>query len=216
MRIRAPYWGAVSVLVCLLATASLASAATICGARRRATCRRPSIAAKPGDVITLAPGATYVGNFVLPNKGAVNDYITMRSAASDAVLPRPGRPHDAGLRGAAAEDQVAEQHVGAAHGDGAPTTGSCCSSSSRRTTAATATSSRSARAIRRRRMLSQVPYALIIDRVYVHGDPVMGQKRGISLNSRDTDRRSTRTCRSARPSARTRRRSAASMAPAST
>ena len=29
MRIRAPYWGAVSVLVCLLATASLVSAATI-------------------------------------------------------------------------------------------------------------------------------------------------------------------------------------------
>ena len=28
-------------------------------------------------------------------------------------------------------------------------------------------------------MLSQVPYAFIIDRVYVHGDPVMGQKRGI-------------------------------------
>ena len=29
--------------------------------------------------------------------------------------------------------------------------------------------------------LSQVPYALILDRVYVHGDPVLGQKRGIAL-----------------------------------
>ena len=36
-------------------------------------------------------------------------------------------------------------------------------------------------------MASQVPYALIIDRVYVHGDPLFGQKRGISLNSRDTE-----------------------------
>src|SRR5206468_3484406 len=34
--------------------------------------------------------------------------------------------------------------------------------------------------------LSQVPYALLLDRVYVHGDPVFGQKRGISLHSRDT------------------------------
>ena len=35
-------------------------------------------------------------------------------------------------------------------------------------------------------MLAQVPYALVIDRVYVHGDPVLGQKRGIALHSSDT------------------------------
>src|SRR5262249_40889036 len=34
--------------------------------------------------------------------------------------------------------------------------------------------------------LSQVPYALVLDRVYVHGDPALGQKRGIALHSRDT------------------------------
>src|SRR2546428_10394138 len=34
--------------------------------------------------------------------------------------------------------------------------------------------------------LSQVPYAFVIDRVYVHGDPVIGQKRGIALHSSDT------------------------------
>ena len=28
--------------------------------------------------------------------------------------------------------------------------------------------------------LAQVPYALVLDRVYVHGDPVLGQKRGIA------------------------------------
>jgi len=32
-------------------------------------------AAQPGDVITLAAGATYVGNFVLTNKGAVTQPI---------------------------------------------------------------------------------------------------------------------------------------------
>jgi len=32
----------------------------------------------------------------------------------------------------------------------------------------------------------QVPYAFILDRLYVHGDPELGQKRGIALHSRDT------------------------------
>ena len=47
-------------------------------------------AAQPGDVITLEPGATYAGNFVLPNKGDISDFITIRSAAPDSALPSPG------------------------------------------------------------------------------------------------------------------------------
>ena len=50
-------------------------------------------AAAPGDVITLAPGATYVGNFKLPNKPLTSDpnpYITIRSAAPDSALPPAG------------------------------------------------------------------------------------------------------------------------------
>src|SRR5204862_2381570 len=34
--------------------------------------------------------------------------------------------------------------------------------------------------------LPQVPHDLVLDRLYIHGDPVLGQKRGVSLNSRDT------------------------------
>jgi hypothetical protein len=34
--------------------------------------------------------------------------------------------------------------------------------------------------------LSSVPYELIVDRVYIHGDPSYGQRRGISLNSAST------------------------------
>src|SRR5207237_10358614 len=34
--------------------------------------------------------------------------------------------------------------------------------------------------------LAQVPHHLIVDRVYVHGDVEMGQKRGIALNSAST------------------------------
>jgi hypothetical protein len=36
------------------------------------------------------------------------------------------------------------------------------------------------------RELSQVPQSLIVDRCYIHGDPALGQKRGIALNSGET------------------------------
>ena len=34
--------------------------------------------------------------------------------------------------------------------------------------------------------LAQVPQQLIVDRLYIHGDPLHGQKRGIALNSGTT------------------------------
>lgn len=46
--------------------------------------------AKRGDVLLLAPGATYVGNFRLPAK-AGSAYITIRSAADDTRFPAAGR-----------------------------------------------------------------------------------------------------------------------------
>src|SRR5206468_11270440 len=47
-------------------------------------------AARPGDVIVLQAGVTYTGNFLLPNKGDINDYIVIRSGAPDSALPAPG------------------------------------------------------------------------------------------------------------------------------
>src|SRR5687767_4747886 len=47
-------------------------------------------AAQGGDVITLEPGATYVGNFVLRHKAGITEPIVIRSAASDASLPGRG------------------------------------------------------------------------------------------------------------------------------
>jgi uncharacterized protein YjdB len=46
--------------------------------------------AKRGDVITLQPGATYTGNFVLRANKSGTGYITIRTAASDASLPPQG------------------------------------------------------------------------------------------------------------------------------
>jgi hypothetical protein len=42
--------------------------------------------AKPGDAITLEAGATYAGNFTLPNKPGT-DWITIRTSAPDSSLP---------------------------------------------------------------------------------------------------------------------------------
>jgi len=45
--------------------------------------------AQPGDVIMLQAGATFTGNFRLPNKSG-SDWIVIRSSAADADLPPPG------------------------------------------------------------------------------------------------------------------------------
>jgi hypothetical protein len=45
--------------------------------------------ARPGDVIKLQAGATFKGNFRLPNKSG-SDWIVIRSSAADADLPPPG------------------------------------------------------------------------------------------------------------------------------
>ncbi|HVZ19898.1 MAG TPA: hypothetical protein VG871_02485, partial [Vicinamibacterales bacterium] len=46
-------------------------------------------AAQPGDVILLASGGTYVGNFRLPMKAGTAD-ITIRTSSTDGSLPAPG------------------------------------------------------------------------------------------------------------------------------
>src|SRR5438309_8949403 len=56
-------------------------------------------AARPGDVITLQPGATFSGNYTLPNKSGTG-WIIVRTSAADASLPPPGTritPADAAI-----------------------------------------------------------------------------------------------------------------------
>jgi hypothetical protein len=43
--------------------------------------------AKPGDVVRLAAGATYVGNFTLPSKRCGQGWITVRTDVADSLLP---------------------------------------------------------------------------------------------------------------------------------
>jgi hypothetical protein len=143
--------------------------------------------ARPGDTIVLDAGATYVGNFVLPLKSGGGDaFITLRSSAGDSVLPGSNQridpsyaPHLPKLRspntapalstapGAHHYRLVFLEFQANANGIGDIVTlgdGSSAQNS-----------------------LAQVPHDLIVDRCYIHGDPKLGQKRGIALNSAKTD-----------------------------
>lgn len=175
-------------------TLVLLAAATVWGAPVSAQTVRPVPAggnlqaainaAQPGDTITLAPGATYVGNFVLPAKpGAA--YITIRTATPDSRLPAEGTridPRHAPLLAKLRSPNnmaVLSTAPGAHHyrllflefmanAGGFGTIINLGDGSSRQNSLAT------------------VPYEIVVDRVYVHGDPVAGQKRGIALNSAST------------------------------
>jgi hypothetical protein len=140
--------------------------------------------AQPGDVILLASAATYTGNFRLPQKAA-DGYITVRTDAPASQLPGPG------VRISPAYAQVLAK---IRSGNGSPALATTEGAHHWRfellefqanaggngdIIALGAGSSQT--------VLSQVPHHLVFDRVYIHGDPVAGQKRGIALNSGDTE-----------------------------
>jgi len=140
-------------------------------------------AAQPGDVITLQAGATFTGPFTLPvNPGT--GWIIVRSSAPDSSLPSLGvrvAPSYASVlpKIVSPDSRPAIQTAPGAHhfrfigvefgaaagvtqnygivqfGDG----GSAQSS------------------------LTDVPHHLILDRVYVHGNPTGNFRRGVSMHS---------------------------------
>ena len=140
--------------------------------------------ARPGDTITLAAGAVYAGNFVLPAKSG-SSYITIRSATADSLLPAEGvriGPQYAGrlakVQGGFAGMYAFATAPGAHHYrlqfleivNTYPHTDIIKLGAQDSTQSSLAT----------------VPHDLIIDRCYIHGDAVNGQKRGIALNSAAT------------------------------
>jgi len=143
-------------------------------------------AAQPGDQILLAAGATFTGTFTLPPKPG-NSWITIRSSISDASLPAygarimpawssvmpkivsmgsepalrtaPGAHHYRviGVEFSVAAT-VAVNYGIITVGDGSPA----------------------------QNTLSNIPYAIVFDRVYVHGTPTGNTRRGFGLNSAQT------------------------------
>jgi hypothetical protein len=136
--------------------------------------------ARPGDHISLEPGATYRGPFQLPRKGGAGWIViapnTLRGLP--AAGERVDRSHAALMpKLVSASETVVEADPGAHHYrfvgvEFAPVAGSF---------------------VRelvqfggKQSDLAALPHHLIIDRCYLHGDPRRGSRRGVALNSRDT------------------------------
>lgn len=142
--------------------------------------------AVPGDTISLQAGATFTGNFTLPNKSGTG-WIVIRTSTPDSSLPAQGArvaPQNASLfpKILTATPEAAIRTMPGAHnyrligleigiqssaalnygivnlGDGSGAQNS----------------------------MSLVPQDLIIDRCYIHGNPTGDVSRGIGLNSART------------------------------
>jgi hypothetical protein len=141
-------------------------------------------AAQPGDTILLQPDATFTGSFVLPAKGG-SSYITIRSAADDSLLPGPGArisPAFAGQlpkiqadKGPALATEPGATHWRLQFLELLPAPGALTANLVELGTTGDAQSA-----------WSMVAAHFIVDRCYIHGDVVEGQRRGIALNSADT------------------------------
>ena len=183
----------VCLFVCFIAAGSEAATLRVCSSGCQFSDLQAAIdAAAPGDSILLAAGQTFVGPFVLRAKPGAS-WITIRSDAPDSALPpdgvrlvptdKPGGntsrsllPRLLGQSGALKTTPVLRTEPGAHHYilkfleiDGSANLGfETLIALGENTTAA-------------------VSYDLVIDRVYAHGHPWKGQKRGIALNSVRTD-----------------------------
>lgn len=143
-------------------------------------------AAKPGDVIELAAGATFDGPFTLRAKAGMSatSRITIRSVMSSG-LPAAGvritpaaAPLLANIRATRAGSAMRTES-GAAYWtlmflEFMPSVSTGGANLVDFGSAGTS-----------QRTLSGVPHHLVIDRCYLHGDPSFGQRRGLALNSGD-------------------------------
>lgn len=182
--------------VACLGLAASASAATlrVCASGCEYTALQPAIdAASQGDTILLRAGETFVGPFILRVKPDSNAWITIRSDASDSLLPGEGvrlvpsgkpdantsrslLPRLLGQGGTLKSTPVVRTAAGAHHYilkfleiDGSANLGF-------ETLIALGDDTAGSPA-----------HDLVVDRVYAHGHPYKGIKRGIALNGVRTD-----------------------------
>jgi purple acid phosphatase-like protein/parallel beta helix pectate lyase-like protein len=141
--------------------------------------------AQPGDVVMLAAGATFTGNFRLPNKSG-SGWVIIRTSAADADLPPPGTrvtPANSALmpklitpnfepvidtNAAAHHYRFIGVEFGVAGAAGTDPVYSIVSFDGNQSS------------------LSQTPNNLIIDRCYIHGNATRNVRRGVLLNSAST------------------------------
>jgi hypothetical protein len=132
--------------------------------------------AKPGDRITLEPGATYEGPFRLRPKTG-DGWIVITTSATD--LPKPGQrvgPADAkkmpkiiGAAEALIEAEVGAHHYRLVGLEVTPSEGAAVTNLIQLGDDA--------------KSADVVPHHIIIDRCYLHGDAKRGSRRGVALNA---------------------------------
>ena len=138
--------------------------------------------AQPGDVIVLQAGATFTGNFMLPNKAGTG-WITIRTSTPDRALPGPGTRITPTY--ACALPKIVSPN-------GFPALTAALGAHHYRfigvevTIAADVAVIDNLIALGNPTSLAEVPHDLIFDRVYVHGNPYVDLRRGIRLNSAST------------------------------
>jgi len=136
--------------------------------------------AAPGDTIALSPGASYVGNFVLPVKSG-SSYITITTAGFTPVAGQRMSPSAAAplAKIVAANPTAAVGVVSGAHhfellGLEITTAPGVYSYGLIELTSPVSGDA------------TTVPHDIVLDSLYLHGDATVGTKRGISLNSATT------------------------------
>jgi len=136
--------------------------------------------ALPGDEIVLQAGATYRGSFRLPLKPGAS-FITIRTSAVSMLPPnvrvtkeqaRYMAKLEAGRSGYAVRTDAGAHHyrfigIEFAPSPGVYSLGLVLVGEGSETS------------------LTQLPRSIVLDRVFVHGDPVVGGKRGIAMNGFD-------------------------------
>jgi hypothetical protein len=134
--------------------------------------------AQPGDVIMLQAGATFRGNFQLPNKSGSN-WIVIRSSAADADLPPPGTrvtPAKSAVMPkliSPNSDPVVNTDEGAHHYRFIGVEFGVAEGKNIYNMVAFDAGQTS---------LAQAPHDLIIDRCYIHGNDAGAVQRGVMLN----------------------------------
>jgi hypothetical protein len=137
-------------------------------------------AAQPGDVLMLAAGATFTGNYILPVKTGAS-VITVRSAGASTDLPGTGVRMTPAYAARLAKIQSTNSVPAVVTAPGAhhwrlqllefPSTQLGYGEIVRIGEGAAPQT-----------LLSQVPYEIELDRLYIHGSQLYGQKRGVALN----------------------------------
>jgi carbohydrate binding protein with CBM6 domain len=140
-------------------------------------------AAKPGDTIFIQAGATFTGSYTLPAKGGTA-FITIRSTALDSALPAAGQrltpayaaslPKIRATTGAAFRTAAGASYWKLQFLEILPSSSSGAADLVQLGSGGTSQNT-----------LANIPHHLVIDRVYLHGDPAYGQRRGVALNSGD-------------------------------